>query len=77
MEFWIKPENPFQNQEGEHLGPFEGLKLSCEDLRTHDNKVIAQLHDDNYWHLSKPYNKQTDVDGWYELTIYLKEKSNG
>lgn len=72
VEFWVGLINPLDDQKGEDLGPFGELKLSCEDLRTADNKVIAQLHDDNYWRIHKDYNK-SDVDGWMELEILLKE----
>lgn len=80
IRYWLKPSTPDDNNEViEHdpIGPFDKVKLSYEDLRDQLDKTIAQCYDDNYWRITRQFNKRIDVDGWKEIEIYAEEIQDG
>ena len=49
------------------------LRFVGEDLRDANNRVIAQLHDDNNWYVNRKYGDP--VRPWYEVIVGVEDES--
>lgn len=69
MKMKLVLESPLDDKYAELPLEEEGVyALRHEDLMIGE-RVIAQLHDDNYWRINDKYNKWPEVDGWSHIKL--------